>query len=221
MKDLLKTVAVLTVVLFVVAVSAAAMEKTDGKVVCPVSGEEVKDLEKAPSYEYEGKAYYFCCEGCKAKFMENPVEYLEGKKHECSLHMEGHAEHMEAHKTEEHKCCGEHKAHSEGIAIDPTCGMKVKTKDAKYFVEYEGKTYYFCSEGCMKKFKENPEEYMKACEDMVICPVSGMKVMKSEAVSMEYKDKAYYFCCEGCKAKFEKDPEKYMKKECPNTKKTI
>jgi Cu+-exporting ATPase len=180
---------------------------------------EIKDIEKAPSAEYEGKTYYFCCQGCKEKFLENPVEYLKGKKHECTMHKGAHAEHMKAHESKEHTCCEEHKAHAKDVGMDPVCGMKVKTKEAKHTTEYEGKTYAFCSEGCMKKFKENPEEYMKKIhEDMATCPVSGKKVMKSEAVSMEYEGKTFYFCCEGCKAKFEKDPETYMKKECPHSK---
>jgi Cu+-exporting ATPase len=119
----------------------------------------------------------------------------------------------------DHECAEEHHAKVKDIAIDPTCGMKVKTKDAKFKLEYEGKTYYFCSEGCMKKFKENPEEYVKECEDVVTCPVSGEKVKKSEAVSAEYEGKTFYFGCEGCKAKFLKDPEKYIKKDCPLNKK--
>lgn len=42
---------------------------------------------------------------------------------------------------------------------DPVCGMQVDSKNpgAKYV--YKGKEYYFCSEGCKKKFMESPESY--------------------------------------------------------------
>ncbi len=54
-------------------------------------------------------------------------------------------------------------------------------------------------------------------EEMVVCPVSGETMKKSEApVSWEYKGKTYYFCCQSCKDKFMKDPESFLK-EKPST----
>ncbi|MGK7310965.1 MAG: YHS domain-containing protein [Candidatus Longimicrobiales bacterium M2_2A_002] len=43
---------------------------------------------------------------------------------------------------------------------DPVCGMNVDPKTAAAEVEYEGKTYHFCSEGCRKSFEEDPERYL-------------------------------------------------------------
>lgn len=45
--------------------------------------------------------------------------------------------------------------------IDPVCGMIVKEDSAKGTFEYNGKTYYFCSEFCLEEFKKNPEKYLK------------------------------------------------------------
>jgi Cu+-exporting ATPase len=45
--------------------------------------------------------------------------------------------------------------------IDPVCGMVVKEESAKGTFEYDGKTYYFCSEHCMNEFKSDPEKYLK------------------------------------------------------------
>jgi YHS domain-containing protein len=43
---------------------------------------------------------------------------------------------------------------------DPVCGMKVDP--AKALKEtYKNKTYYFCSDTCQKKFKQDPEKYIK------------------------------------------------------------
>ena len=45
--------------------------------------------------------------------------------------------------------------------IDPVCGMKVDPTSAAASVEFEGKTYYFCSKGCAKKFSLNPASFLK------------------------------------------------------------
>ena len=39
---------------------------------------------------------------------------------------------------------------------DPVCGMEVL--DSGITVEYQGKTYYFCSEGCKEKFLKSTQE---------------------------------------------------------------
>lgn len=46
------------------------------------------------------------------------------------------------------------------IAHDPVCGMEVdeSATDLKY--EYQGDTYFFCSRGCLEKFKTDPEQYL-------------------------------------------------------------
>lgn len=44
-------------------------------------------------------------------------------------------------------------------AVDPVCGMKVDTATAKYKLDFEGKTFYFCSESCLKKFQADPCKY--------------------------------------------------------------
>ncbi|MEB3780274.1 MAG: YHS domain-containing protein [Desulfurococcales archaeon] len=46
------------------------------------------------------------------------------------------------------------------MPIDPVCGMNVP-EDTEFKAEYGGKTYYFCCEHCMLKFKNNPERYLK------------------------------------------------------------
>ncbi len=42
---------------------------------------------------------------------------------------------------------------------DPVCGMKVDDQNAAAQSTHQGNTYYFCSQGCKKKFDENPEQY--------------------------------------------------------------
>ncbi|MGZ3159705.1 MAG: YHS domain-containing protein, partial [Burkholderiaceae bacterium] len=43
--------------------------------------------------------------------------------------------------------------------IDPVCGMTVKPNPEKA-VEQDGRTWYFCSTGCVTKFKANPSAYI-------------------------------------------------------------
>src|SRR5579863_7936179 len=46
------------------------------------------------------------------------------------------------------------------LATDPVCGMSVNPQKAKAAREHAGKTYYFCFEGCAKKFDDLPEKYL-------------------------------------------------------------
>ena len=43
--------------------------------ICPVMGHEINDISTAPSSEYKGTTYYFCCENCKKTFDSNPATY--------------------------------------------------------------------------------------------------------------------------------------------------
>jgi P-type Cu+ transporter len=43
---------------------------------------------------------------------------------------------------------------------DPVCGMTVDPARAKATAEHNGKTYYFCCEGCAKKFRAAPDQYL-------------------------------------------------------------
>lgn len=42
---------------------------------------------------------------------------------------------------------------------DPVCGMQVDEQEAAGQSDYQGKTYYFCGQGCKQKFDQNPEQY--------------------------------------------------------------
>jgi len=45
------------------------------------------------------------------------------------------------------------------MAIDPVCNMEVNESDAEFTANYEGKTFYFCSDECKRKFNESPQQY--------------------------------------------------------------
>ncbi len=111
---------------------------------------------------------------------------------------------------------------------DPVCGMAVDenaAKAAKRSSEYQGKTYYFCSEGCKKKFDADPAKSLAKAKARPmsgpvveaareIDPVCKMKVDPTEAeaakLTTEHQGKTYYFCNPGCKKKFADEPAKYL-----------
>lgn len=47
------------------------------------------------------------------------------------------------------------------MAKDPVCGMQVDENKAAASVDFEGKTYYFCSTACKAKFEESPDRYIE------------------------------------------------------------
>ncbi|MBN2241476.1 MAG: heavy metal translocating P-type ATPase [Acidobacteria bacterium] len=47
-------------------------------------------------------------------------------------------------------------APSSTIVKDPVCGMTFEPSQAAAQTEFQGRTYYFCSTGCLEKFRRNP-----------------------------------------------------------------
>jgi Cu+-exporting ATPase len=120
---------------------------------------------------------------------------------------------------------------NENYYIDPICGMRVEPESAAGSFDFEGETHYFCSTGCLKKFKSQKavvpqpslirigrEKYDPANDLMElgpagdeIDPVCGMTVSPATAAGKyEYQDKTYYFCAIWCLDRFRLDPEKYL-----------
>lgn len=45
---------------------------------------------------------------------------------------------------------------------DPVCGMEVAPEAAAGNAQHEGRTYFFCSTGCLGKFRSEPQKYLSA-----------------------------------------------------------
>lgn len=114
----------------------------------PVCGMDVdRDAAKnaGRTAAHRDATYYFCSEDCKRKFQAAPGDYVEGVERTGSVA----------------------KAMNEapvGSVKDLVCGMDVDRKDAVgagRTMEHGGKTYYFCSDDCKKKFAANPRAYVK------------------------------------------------------------
>ena len=44
--------------------------------------------------------------------------------------------------------------------IDAVCGMNVSPETAAAAWEHEGQPYYFCSVGCMERFRQDPQRFL-------------------------------------------------------------
>ena len=57
------------------------------------------------------------------------------------------------------KCC-DHSSHDHASRyVDPVCGMSTEDETAFIRHEHEGKVYYFCSDACLAKFKDDPARF--------------------------------------------------------------
>ena len=112
------------------------------------------------------------------------------------------------------------------MATDPICGMTVDPKSAAGTRVHNGQTFYFCSQHCVAKFKENPAQFVKADtpaqtagveppdskkDEAVLDPVCGMTVNPSKSAGKhEHDGQTYYFCSQHCLAKFKENPDKFV-----------
>ena len=44
--------------------------------------------------------------------------------------------------------------------LDPVCGMTISPDDAVGHIDYKGRTYYFCSQNCLDRFRATPEGFL-------------------------------------------------------------
>lgn len=120
------------------------------KVKDPVCGMIIDEKDAVGFSHYKGNTYYFCAEVCKEEFDNNPTLFVNEVK-------------------------VRRKALDSSMAKDPVCGMVVpKEKSLKR--EIGGRTYYFCSQDCVKTF-ESPEKELKAMKRRVAIALSGVLVL--------------------------------------------
>lgn len=54
---------------------------------------------------------------------------------------------------------------SSGKFVNNVCIVSHEEIDSKYFADYNGKTYGFCCNTCLKKFKKDPAKYVAKFEN--------------------------------------------------------
>ena len=80
--------------------------------------------------KHEGKTYFFCSAECMLLF-KNDSSYFLTRKLE-----------------------------NDEVAIDLVCGMNVEKNNLPSFFEYDGRTFYFCSDDCKEQFKSDPKQFV-------------------------------------------------------------
>lgn len=92
--------------------------------------------------DYDGKRIYVCCKGCIETVKKDPAKYIR----------ELEAAGVTLTKTQ---------------TTCPVLGGKI---DKKIYTDYNGKRVYFCCSGCIQKFQNDPEKYLKKLETEGVTP---------------------------------------------------
>src|SRR3990170_4879818 len=127
----------------------------------PVCGMEVDPADSAGTSSYKGKTIYFCNPVCKERFDSAPESFMANVGTDSGTVSMG----MTA--------AGAVSPHES--AKDPICGMVVD-KNRSLKAEIAGRSYYFCSEGCLRTF-EAPEEELKSMKRRVSIALAGVLIL--------------------------------------------
>ncbi len=60
--------------------------------------------------------------------------------------------------------------------VDPVCGMTIAPGDAAGQASYNGQTYYFCSPGCLERFRSTPDAFVGSKVEEVAVSATTMRV---------------------------------------------
>ncbi len=128
--------------------------------VDPVCGMTVDPATAAGQYDYQGDTYYFCASSCLETFKRNPQRALQARPPGLiTLGKNKPLPMMQASPS------------GETGQIDPVCGMTVQPDSAAGSYVHAGKRYYFCSPGCLARFREDPAHYLIPPEQRTQKPI--------------------------------------------------
>lgn len=74
----------------------------------------------------------------------------------------------------------EHRHHDHGsvpapdLVHDPVCGMTVDPHTSEYRIEYDSRTFHFCSAHCQSRFAADPGEFLDAAQAPAAAPVASL-----------------------------------------------
>lgn len=111
--------------------------------LCPVMGNYGKVTAETPYTDYDGKRYYYCCDGCKPKFEANSAMYLE------KFNLPANVAKVDAK--------GKH-------FICPSCGMESTLTETTVHSDHDGGRYFLCGDNCKVKFDQKPAKFIKGLE---------------------------------------------------------
>ena len=129
------------------------------KLIDPVCGMTVAPETAAGKFERNGETVYFCSNNCLEKYRKqsaaptiSPPLIQLGRRRVSEKEFETH--------------------------VDPVCEMLVKPETAAGDCRYKNTTYYFCSTGCVNKFRQVPETFLN--------PNRAPEPMQEAAEAAEY-----------------------------------
>ncbi|MBX7184212.1 MAG: heavy metal translocating P-type ATPase [Vicinamibacteria bacterium] len=123
--------------------SDASRDGAPPKVTDPVCGMKIDPARAAGSVRHRGRLVHFCGKSCQAKFEADPDRYLPAKSKALTMAAPAVAD-------------------ATHLALDPVCGMRIDPAKAAGSTEYQGRTIYFCCQGCLRKFAADPGRYIAA-----------------------------------------------------------
>ena len=133
----------------------------------PVCGLNV-DADKAKAAGWQSTVndttYSFCSPSCKDHFEKTPKNYVEPAVAAPAAGFKPPEKDSGVSHTE---TAGHHVPETSGMVLDPVCGLPVTAEMAKgrgWTSEYEGKIFYFDTEGCKQRFDKDPRRYLTGSE---------------------------------------------------------
>lgn len=129
------------------------------RVLDPVCGMAVDPAAASASTEFAGTRYWFCSAHCRDEFLGDAPRYVAGSAAQPCQH--GHA-----------PAAATPASAGRQLAKDPICGMMVD-KATALSRERGGRSYYFCSDSCVRTF-ESPETELKAMQTRVAIALTGV-----------------------------------------------
>ncbi len=130
----------------------------------PVCGMEVDPADSAGTSSYKGETIYFCNPHCKERFDADPESFMAKLGTDLKSVPMGMAGMAVPEGVSPHES-----------AKDPICGMVVD-KHRSLKAEIAGRSYYFCSEGCLRTF-EAPEEELRSMKKRVSIALAGVIIL--------------------------------------------
>jgi Cu+-exporting ATPase len=151
----------------------------------PVCGMSVEPATAKHKRDYNGKSYHFCCQGCAQKFEAAPETYL-AQQSDTAKPGAATAGGLVTLGMPP-KTAGPGSPATAPTLKDPVCGMLVNPATARFKVEDANETRYFCSAGCLEKFRASPEGYRQTSPAKVAHSAGpkgpGSKGLGAEAVA--------------------------------------